>query len=510
MKISRQKNRNKRKNRRLLLESLDSRQLLAVDGFQIVLSGTGGTDLFDPSGGGGIHQGYVGGGVGGVVISTSNVPGSNNAHPIAAGDAATFGEDDGASDLTSLLLANDSDPDNTGSLAIEGVNASTAAGTVTFDASSGSVSYDPAGAFESLGVGDSATDTFSYTINDSSSGRATGQVTITINGANDAPMLASDGDITVPENQTVSVSGTVSDPDSGDTVSLVATITGTTASIGSVNDPGDGTWNWTLDDLDGPGSHDITITATDGQGATATTQLTVTVTNVGPSVAADNATVAVDEGTLATHTGTWSDVSGDTVTLHADHGTVTKNSDGTWSWQLQTTDGDDDSRLVTITATDEDGGSEATSFQLNVANVAPTATNKSFSAVGNVPITLPLSQLVTGATDPGADTIAVDSIDDSTSTGSVTVDALAGIFTYTPAPGFEGTDTFGFTIVDSDGANATATATVTVDQVVWFVDNSAAPGGDGSLTAPFDSFAPLNDDGNDLDDPGDIHLRRDW
>jgi hypothetical protein len=97
--------------------------------------------------------------------------------------------------------------------------------------------------------------------------------------------------------------------------------------------------------------------------------------NTAPTVARNNATVSVNEGQTATNTGTWADANpGDTVSLSASVGTVTKNADGTWSWSYATTDGPEQTQTVTIAATDNHNASTTTTFQLNVANVAPAVT----------------------------------------------------------------------------------------------------------------------------------------
>jgi hypothetical protein len=100
--------------------------------------------------------------------------------------------------------------------------------------------------------------------------------------------------------------------------------------------------------------------------------------NVAPVIDRDNASVAVNEGETAENTGTWSDANaGDTVTLSASVGTVTKsgtNSSGTWSWSFATTDGPDENQTVTITADDGQGHVTSTMFSLTVVNVAPTVT----------------------------------------------------------------------------------------------------------------------------------------
>jgi len=78
----------------------------------------------------------------------------------------------------------------------------------------------------------------------------------------------------------------------------------------------------------------------------------VTKTDVAPSVASNNANVTFAENQTATNTGTWSDYD-DGVTLSASIGTVTENSNGTWSWSQSPNLGDS-AYTVTITATNVD------------------------------------------------------------------------------------------------------------------------------------------------------------
>src|SRR5208337_188172 len=61
--------------------------------------------------------------------------------------------------------------------------------------------------------------------------------------------------------------------------------------------------------------------------------------------------------------------------------------------------------------------------------------------------------------------------------GSTTVNTTTGAITYTPATGFVGTDTFKYTVADTDGvASAPATVTVTVDaQPVAVADTAVTP-----------------------------------
>jgi VCBS repeat-containing protein len=107
--------------------------------------------------------------------------GENN-NPYAVADTAATTED--ASVLIDVL-ANDFDPDQTifgkaTTLSLVSVGATAEGGTATISA--GKVLYDPGDAFDFLGAGQTATDTFDYTIKDGNGGSWTTSVTVTITG----------------------------------------------------------------------------------------------------------------------------------------------------------------------------------------------------------------------------------------------------------------------------------------------------------------------------------------
>jgi hypothetical protein len=58
--------------------------------------------------------------------------------------------------------------------------------------------------------------------------------------------------------------------------------------------------------------------------------------------------------------------------------------------------------------------------------------------------------------------------------GTVTIDPTTGIATYTPTPGYVGTDTFTYTVSDANGGTSNiATATITVNKAPIANDDSA-------------------------------------
>ncbi|HEX2255175.1 MAG TPA: Ig-like domain-containing protein, partial [Afifellaceae bacterium] len=134
-------------------------------------------------------------------------------------------------------------------------------------------------------------------------------------------------------------------------------------------------------------------------------------------------------------------------------------------------------------------------------NVSPIAFNDSgYNAVGNAQFTATISVLTNDTEPGGTNGFAIDDSTvlqnfgtpfQSTEGGTVTLNE-DGTFTYTSATGFEGTDSFEYTLVDQGGLTSTGTVEVEVGPNVWFIDDSAAPGGDGSQANPFNSIAAFN------------------
>jgi VCBS repeat-containing protein len=145
----------------------------------------------------------------------------DNVSPVANADSYNANEDTMLTvSAGSGLLNNDSDADVADILTVTNIDTTGTTGTVSYN-SDGSFSYDPDGNFESLGVSDTAADTFSYTVSDGKGGSDTAVVTITVNGANDEPVVSAllcDG-LSDPDNvtdYTPVLSWTFSDVD-GDT-----------------------------------------------------------------------------------------------------------------------------------------------------------------------------------------------------------------------------------------------------------------------------------------------------
>lgn len=241
--------------------------------------------------------------------------------------------------------------------------------------------------------------------------------------------------------------------------------------------------------------------------------------NAPPTVGVGNATMTVNEGQLAANSGTWSDGDSPAPTLTASSGTVTRHSDGTWSWSEQTSDGPSGSKTVTITATDDKGETASVSFSLVVSNVAPTVTIAAAQVTtaeeGNtVSVTATFSDPGFASEYTGGSTAVT--IDFGAGTGGPTPATLAvtpgsagvattGTVTGSFAYGDNGTYSVAVSLTDKDGGTGSAGFTLTVDNLdptVSIDDGDAItfPGGDFVVTSIGDTVsldATSEDPGSD-------------
>ena len=124
-------------------------------------------------------------------ISIAINVGDVNEAPSAIADPLTINEDASSSNLYTLLLGNDFDPDDGDTITITAIGG-TALGTVQFDAVARTLVYiADSNAFDPLRVGESATDSFTYTITDADGLTSTATVTVIVNGVADNPITQS-------------------------------------------------------------------------------------------------------------------------------------------------------------------------------------------------------------------------------------------------------------------------------------------------------------------------------
>ncbi|RIK69653.1 MAG: hypothetical protein DCC67_21130, partial [Planctomycetota bacterium] len=205
---------------------------------------------------------------------------------------------------------------------------------------------------------------------------------------------------------------------------------------------------------------------------TAIDSATVTVANVDPALTVGSQQVAVDEGDPAVNLGTYFDAGGDPVALIASVGTVVNNNDGTWSWSYAPGDGPDQSQTVTITADDGEGGVASVTFDLIVANVAPSVAADSPAVTADEGDTAVNSGVYS---DVGADSVSI-----AASVGTVVANpngtwtwsygvpddfvALPVIITATDSDGAVQTTQFTVTGINKNPAVSAGAAAIAVDE----------------------------------------------
>lgn len=395
-----------------------------------------------------------------------------NDPPTANDDAVSTNEDTPFTTID-LVAANDVDPDTSDSLSVISINTTGTTGDVT-DNGNGTFTYDPNGQFDSLAAGESAADTFSYLIEDGFGQQDTATVTVTVMGVNDAPTAGDDTTAGTDEDTAFRTANLVAandtDPDTSDTLSVVAL--NTSGTIGIVVNNGNGTFDYypagNFDYLDiGDIAVDTFVyTVSDGNGGldTATVSVNVTGINDAPSISSCTITpvTAYADSDLSTNYSGWNDPEGDPANVNF---VWTRNSiilpayNGSSTLPASELTKND---LIELDCTPEDShGLSGTTLSdsLTITNSPPIAQpdfpNTPEDTAINVDVLDNDSDADTG------DTITIISVTHG-SDGSVTNNGTD--LTYDPDPNFFGTDSFDYTIEDDDGETDTTTVTITVSE----------------------------------------------
>jgi large repetitive protein len=297
-------------------------------------------------------------------------------------------------------------------------------------------------------------------VTDGQGGSASTTLVVTVQPAANRPPVY--GDEPTNDAQSTGVGGglvplTASDPDGQP---LTFTVTSGSLPPG-VNLGSDGNFSGTATTA---GTTTAVITVSDGAGGTATTTLTVTVSatpNQSPvfSDASGNTAQTIPVGGRPTPVTAADPDPGQTVTYAVTGGTlpagVTLAPDGTFGGAA-TTPG---TTTVTITASDGRGGTDTTTLAITVTPApdrAPVANDDTATTPAGAPVT---TSVLANDTDPDGDALTVASL---TQPANGTVTCTPSACTYTPEPGFSGTDTYTYTVSDGRGLTDTATVTVTV------------------------------------------------
>ncbi len=338
---------------------------------------------------------------GGATVSQTFTWTVNNPKPTALNDDNTVSE---GTDLTvnaaNGVISNDSDPDSdpltvsaiNGNPASVGASVAGSSGGLFTVKADGSYTFDDNGAFEDLQSGESRTTTITYTISDGNGGVATAELTVTVNGTNDAPVATPLDAITTVDNAplTLNTASSFTDAD-GDTLTYSATGLPAGLSIDAVTGLITGTIDKAASQGGTGGVYTVTILADDGNGGITPVTLTITITNPAPNAGDDVAITNEDTPVSGSVAGNDSDPDGDTLTFTKAsdplNGTVVVNSDGTYTYTPNAEFHGTDS--FTYTVDDGNGGTKTQTVTITIdpVNDAPLSTPlSSQSSLDNSPV----------------------------------------------------------------------------------------------------------------------------
>ena len=310
--------------------------------------------------------------------------------------------------------------------------------------------------------------TFPVTVTDTQGASDSQDVTILVSEVNEAPFLASVGELFVNEHETAAFTATATDADLP--AQTLFYHLGPNAPAAATLDPVSGEFQWDTEETDGPGKYMFEVRVTDERGMTDSIIVTIHVAEVNEAPVLDPvAPLVVNEYETAafTATATDGDVPVQTLTYSlgpgAPAGAAIDPDSGAFTWTTGETDGPG-VFTVQVIATDEAGAFDTMDVTIDVleVNVAPV-----LDAIAD----LSVNEHETAAfTASASDTdLPVQSLEYSL-TGAVpagaTIDPTTGAFTWTPgeADG-PGVFTFQVVVTDSYGAGDSQDVTITVLEV---------------------------------------------
>ncbi|HET8549934.1 MAG TPA: PKD domain-containing protein [Bryobacteraceae bacterium] len=256
----------------------------------------------------------------------------------------------------------------------------TAAGfTYAFDCGTGYGPFSGANT-QSCTTNDSGTRTVRGKIRDKDNGETEYTASVTVNNLPPVATLSNNGPVNEGSPATISFSNQA-DPSTADTAAgFHYAYSCTNGSLAAASYAGSGTSPTTTCTYNDNGTYTVRARIIDKDGGYSEYTTGVIVNNVAPSFTAPPANDSVNEGTNKTFSlGTFTDPgSADTwtVTVQWDDGTPDTSLSPSLGALLSAhtyTDGPN-TRRVTVTITDDDGGTVQSTFQVTVNNVAPTAT----------------------------------------------------------------------------------------------------------------------------------------
>jgi large repetitive protein len=500
--------------------TLDDNQS-ASDAFQVAASD--GTSISEPQN---VSVTITGSNDGPVVETTTT---SLNLNEDGSAQGAITGSDVDAGDTVSYYLV-DENGDRVTTLATEN-------GSVTIDSATGQYTFTAADGLNSLNDGDSVTDSFQVVAWDGTAASAPQDVSVTINGSDDATVVTGSVDLGAVDEDpgviTIAASDLLANASDVDNALSVDNV-----KINGVElvDNGDGTYSYTPPaNFNGTIDVSYDVVTDDGVATPATASIDVTAVEdeaVITTTGGSGVESTTDAASVVTGTISATDADGAVameVVGQGEHGAVVLNADGTYTFTA--TDNDwSGSDTFTVRTTDANGGVTEQQVTVNVAAQADGAaidaqdasidlgagTNDTITGTGGADTLIGGSgdDLVNGGagndviygdsvgTSAGSYTTALDidvsALDSSESLSSVTISGVpAGASLSAGTDNGDGTWTL--SVEDLDGLQLTVTQ-VDADGFDLGVSVSTADGTDVELSSDslHVSFTGNAVDGNDV------------
>ncbi|WP_425411106.1 Ig-like domain-containing protein [Hyphococcus sp.] len=398
----------------------------------------------------------------------------DNETPTAVADSAGTLPD---TQTTVDVLANDTDP-NGDPLTVTGV-AQPANGTVVVNPDD-TVTYTPHAGF-------SGADNFTYTACDSDGNCDTATVTVTVSA--EAPQAVDDvASVLSGTPSTIDPLANDNDPN------------GDPLTVADIADPANGT---VVINPDGAitytpeagfvGTDTFTYTVCDDDGNCDTASITVTVGNQPPSAQDDSAATQPGNAVSIPALANDSDPENRPLTISSvtqgANGTVAFNPDGTVIYTPNA--GFTGTDTFTYTVDDGEGAASTATITVVVDEETPTANADSATTTPGEPTVI---DILGNDIDPNGDDLTVADIVQPAN-GAIAPNP-DGTVTYSPNAGFEGADTFAYTVCDVDGNCDTATVSVSVDP-------NAPQANDDNIKGAPDTPVTFDPLANDTDPNGD-------
>ncbi|HSD38720.1 MAG TPA: VCBS domain-containing protein [Rhodocyclaceae bacterium] len=363
---------------------------------------------------------------------TVTINGTNDG-PVAVADAKAATEDITVSTTAATgVLANDTDVDNSDTKTVSGVAYGTTTGTVgsALAGNYGTLTLNADGSYsylankapaEALGAGQTATETFAYTVRDAAGATSSTTLTFTITGTNDAAIISAPVINLTETNAALTTSGTLSitDIDSPATFVAQTNVAGSNG-YGKFTLATNGAWTYTAntahDEFVAGTTYTDTLTVTSADGTTSTITVNILGTNDAAVISAPVVNLTETNAALTT-SGTLaitdvdnplSFVAQPNVAGSNGYGKFTLATNGAWTYTANTAHDEFVAGATytdTLTVTSADGTTSTITVNILGTNDAPTTTGGSVTGTEDTALVLNWSQFnvtdVDGGPAPG-------------------------------------------------------------------------------------------------------------